>query len=98
MRPLVEFAFWSRVEGRGSRVNGRGSRVNGRGSKKLFKIIFKLFSNLFQGRVYSSFRCLFLPHLGHIFVCQKLLHSHGLSGGIQQNIEYLEQKPNGFLV
>ena len=28
-----EFAFWSRVEGRGSRVTSRGSRVNGRGSR-----------------------------------------------------------------
>ena len=28
-----EFAFWSRVEGRGSRVTSRGSRVTGRGSR-----------------------------------------------------------------
>ena len=28
-----EFAFWSRVEGRGSRVTSRGSRVNSRGSR-----------------------------------------------------------------
>ena len=63
------------VEGRGSRVNGRGSRVNGRGSK----MYSKLFSNYLL-TVYSSFRCLFLPHLGHIFVCQRLLHSRGFSG------------------
>ena len=30
---MDEFAFWSRVEGRGSRVTSRGSRVNGRGSR-----------------------------------------------------------------
>ena len=30
---LAEFAFWSRVEGRGSRVTSRGSKVNGRGSR-----------------------------------------------------------------
>ena len=29
----AEFAFWSRVEGRGSRVEGRGSRVTSRGSR-----------------------------------------------------------------
>ena len=28
-----EFAFWSRVEGRGSRVEGRGSRVEGNWSR-----------------------------------------------------------------
>ena len=32
-----------------------------------------------QARVYSIFWCLFLSHLGHIFVCQKRLYSHGLS-------------------
>ena len=51
-----EFAFWSRVEGRGSRVTSRGSRVNGRGSKnssQLFLIVKSKF------RVYLSFRFLF---------------------------------------
>ena len=40
-REAHEFAFWSRVEGRGSRVEGRGK--NGRGSKNYSK----LFSNYF---------------------------------------------------
>ena len=52
-----EFAFWLRVEGRGSRVegrgsrvtsrgsrvNGRGSRVNGRGSKNYSKLFLNYF-------------------------------------------------------
>ena len=39
LRP--EFAFWSRVEGRGSRVTSRGSRVNGRGSKNSLQLFLK---------------------------------------------------------
>ena len=53
--------------------------------RKIIQNYFQIISELrqlksSQARVYSSFRCLFLPHLGHIFVFQKLLHSHGLSG------------------
>ena len=80
---LVEFGgVCLLVEGRGSRVTSRGSRVEGR---KMIQNYFQIISELrqlksSQARVYSSFWCLFLPHLGHIFVCQKRLYFHGLSG------------------
>ena len=41
-----EFAFWSRVEGRGPRVTSRGSRVNGRGSKNPPQLFLIFFFNL----------------------------------------------------
>ena len=49
--------------------------------RKIIQNYFQIISELrqlesSQARVYSSFRCLFLPHLGHIFVCQKLLHQN----------------------
>ena len=56
---MPEFAFWSRVEGRGSRVtsrgsrvNVRGSRVNGRGSKSYSKFFLKLFLNFVDSKVH----------------------------------------------
>ena len=54
--------------------------------RKIIQNYFQIISELrqlesSQAHVYLSFRYLFLSHLGHIFVCQKLtLHSHGLSG------------------
>ena len=45
---LGEFAFWSRVEGRGSRVTSRGSRVTSRGSKNSSQLFLSVVKSKFH--------------------------------------------------